>query len=293
MARKVQVRVVDDLDGSEASETVSFSLDGTVYEIDLSSENAGKLRKDFAQYIENARRGGGRRRRPRTGPARERSSEIREWARQHGHKVSERGRIPATLIQEYESTQAGYRGKITALAANEMVIDVYLDTDDEVIASEVFAAINELAQVVGIEELAPREVRYGSIFRRFKATFQTSLSEESVQQRLQTLERLLELWQVDPRQAEVDQRTSDALSRVIISLENVPRACVRFGSILIVKYQDAAGSVLLSRQLSQPEILAFEKYPELQNRPETILKTLALAVSDQAGLAGDAIQEET
>ena len=106
MAQKVQVLLVDDLDGGEASETVSFSLDGTAYEIDLSPENAGKLRKDLAQYIDHARKGGGggRRRRARTGPGRERSAEIRAWARQRGHKVSERGRIPATIISEYEAS---------------------------------------------------------------------------------------------------------------------------------------------------------------------------------------------
>jgi hypothetical protein len=107
MAQKVQVLLVDDLDGGEASETVSFSLDGTAYEIDLSADNAGKLRKDFAQYIDHARRGGAggsRRRRARTGPGRERSAEIRAWARQRGHKVSERGRIPATIINEYEAS---------------------------------------------------------------------------------------------------------------------------------------------------------------------------------------------
>ncbi|HUA28613.1 MAG TPA: Lsr2 family protein [Streptosporangiaceae bacterium] len=107
MAQKVQVLLVDDLDGGEAAETVSFSLDGNSYEIDLSADNAGKLRKDFAQYIDHARRGGaggGRRRRARTGPGRERSAEIRAWARQRGHKVSERGRIPATIINEYEAS---------------------------------------------------------------------------------------------------------------------------------------------------------------------------------------------
>ena len=60
MAQKVQVLLVDDLDGGEASETVSFSLDGTTYEIDLSSDNAGKLRKDFQSYIDHARKGGRR-----------------------------------------------------------------------------------------------------------------------------------------------------------------------------------------------------------------------------------------
>jgi hypothetical protein len=76
MAQKVQVLLVDDLDGGEATETVAFSLDGTTYEIDLSSDNAGKLRKEFAPYVDHARKAsggatGGRRRRTRTGPGRE------------------------------------------------------------------------------------------------------------------------------------------------------------------------------------------------------------------------------
>ena len=108
MAQKVQVLLVDDLDGGEATETVAFSLDGTTYEIDLSSDNAGKLRKEFSPYVDHARKAsggaaGGRRRRPRTGPGRERSSEIRAWAKQRGYKVSERGRIPAQIISEYDA----------------------------------------------------------------------------------------------------------------------------------------------------------------------------------------------
>ena len=111
MAQKVKVTVVCDLphDGEvEGTETVSFSYDGTAYEIDLCQMHAKELRDKFGQYTEHARRatGGaaGRRRRSRSGPGRERSSEIRAWAKQRGHKVSERGRIPASIIAEYESS---------------------------------------------------------------------------------------------------------------------------------------------------------------------------------------------
>jgi hypothetical protein len=105
MAQKVQVLLVDDLDGSEATETVSFGLDGTSYEIDLSSGNAGKLRKELAGYVEHARKASApaRRRRARTGPGRERSAQIRQWAKQRGYKVNERGRIPANIVAEYEA----------------------------------------------------------------------------------------------------------------------------------------------------------------------------------------------
>ena len=111
MAQKTVVTVVCDLphDGEvEGTETVSFAFDGTAYEIDVCSAHAKELREKFGQYTEHARRVTGavtgRRRRARTGPSRERSSEIRQWARDRGEKVSERGRIPASIIQEYEAT---------------------------------------------------------------------------------------------------------------------------------------------------------------------------------------------
>jgi Lsr2 len=112
MAQKTVVTVVCDLphDGEvEGTETVSFAFDGTAYEIDVCAAHAKELREKFGQYTERARRASsaaaaGRRRRTRSGPGRERSSEIRAWAKQRGHKVSERGRIPAAIIAEYESS---------------------------------------------------------------------------------------------------------------------------------------------------------------------------------------------
>src|SRR6516164_1226102 len=112
MAQKTVVTVVCDLphDGeTEGTETVSFAFDSTGYEIDVCAKHAKNLREKFGKYVEHARRAtgggaGGRRRRARSGPGRERSSEIRAWAKQHGQKVSERGRIPAAIIAEYESS---------------------------------------------------------------------------------------------------------------------------------------------------------------------------------------------
>lgn len=288
MATKIKVLIVDDLDGSEAEETVSFSFDGATYEIDLSSKNADKLRKHLAPYIESARRssgGGGSRRRRRIQSAarRQQSADIRAWAKQQGLRVNERGRIPTSIVEGYESSL----GKISPQPGSEIVIDIYLDTDDEVVASTVFAAVDGLAQIIGIEEMAPGELLHGSIFRRTKATIQASLSDQAVQRRLQTIERAIELWQVDSRQSEVDQRTSEALTRLINSLETMTQACIRFGSLLIVKYQSPSGPALFCRQLSQPEILAFEKYPELQKHPESVLDRLALALSRKNGLIND------
>lgn len=108
MAQKTLVILEDDLDGGEADETVSFSLDGVAYEIDLSSKNAGKLRDSLASYVGSARRVGGRATRGRARPGRTgtaRTSEIRDWARAQGLEVSERGRIPAAITEQYENAQ--------------------------------------------------------------------------------------------------------------------------------------------------------------------------------------------
>jgi hypothetical protein len=107
MAQKVEVLLVDDIDGGEADETVSFSLDGTSYEIDLSKKNAAKLRNSLEPFVANARKArkttGRAGRGSRTAGSRERSAEIREWAKNHGIKVNERGRIPANVIEQYEA----------------------------------------------------------------------------------------------------------------------------------------------------------------------------------------------
>lgn len=107
MAQKVEVLLVDDIDGGEADETVSFSLDGTSYEIDLSKKNAAKLRNGLEPFVASARKArkpaGRTGRGSRTAGSRERSAEIREWAKNRGIKVNERGRIPANVIEQYEA----------------------------------------------------------------------------------------------------------------------------------------------------------------------------------------------
>jgi Lsr2 len=108
VAQKVQVILVDDIDGGSAVETVGFSLDGVSYEIDLSSKNAAKLRDAFAGYVGSARRVGGRSGRRGAAPKRSsaapnRTAEIRAWAKSNKVKVSERGRISADVVAKYEA----------------------------------------------------------------------------------------------------------------------------------------------------------------------------------------------
>ncbi|TJZ42742.1 Lsr2 family protein [Streptomyces piniterrae] len=107
MAQKVQVLLVDDLDGGEAEETVTFALDGKSYEIDLSDDNATKLRESLAEFVKAGRKTGGRSggrgkaRAASTGGSQD-TAKIRAWAKENGYSVNDRGRVPADIREAFE-----------------------------------------------------------------------------------------------------------------------------------------------------------------------------------------------
>jgi hypothetical protein len=105
MAQKITVALEDDLDGGPADETLRFVIGTAEYEIDLSKKNARALRRRLAPFIDHARKAGRgtRRRTGRTAAHRERSGDIRAWAKEHGITVSDRGRIPASVVEQYEA----------------------------------------------------------------------------------------------------------------------------------------------------------------------------------------------
>jgi hypothetical protein len=109
MAQRTQVLLIDDLDGSTANETVDFGLDGSAYEIDLSSENASQLRDALANYVAHGRKSGAirsnGRRRPVSGARRfgADTADVRVWARGNGYSVNDRGRISTEVLDAYEA----------------------------------------------------------------------------------------------------------------------------------------------------------------------------------------------
>jgi hypothetical protein len=121
MAQKTIVTLVDDLTGEVAENisTVEFALDGRTYQLDLTDENSTKLHDVLSPYVNAARKIGGRRRSgARSGRAikvsgrapgynRETLMSIREWAKKNGYQVRDRGRLPAEVLQAWESTQSG------------------------------------------------------------------------------------------------------------------------------------------------------------------------------------------
>jgi hypothetical protein len=107
MAQKIHIVLEDDLDGSEAAETVTFGLDGTSYEIDLNKKNAAALREALATYVGHGRKVGSAPRRGRKAAASTTGGtsarEIRDWARSNGLTVPDRGRVSAEVRQAFDA----------------------------------------------------------------------------------------------------------------------------------------------------------------------------------------------
>ncbi|HZS20358.1 MAG TPA: Lsr2 family protein [Pseudonocardiaceae bacterium] len=111
MVQRVVTEFIDDIDGSPAERTFAFAVDGTNYEIDLSAQNIAEFKSAIGGFIESARKVQGSRsndgRRTRGARAsgrqsREQTQAVRQWARQHGHNVGNRGRIPASIRQAFD-----------------------------------------------------------------------------------------------------------------------------------------------------------------------------------------------
>jgi hypothetical protein len=107
--QRVEVHLEDDLTGGPADETVKFGMDGMEYELDLNARHANEFRRQLAPFVDHARQVHGQRARPRarTAASRERSREIRAWAERQGFAVAEHGRLPSSVVHEYDRVHGG------------------------------------------------------------------------------------------------------------------------------------------------------------------------------------------
>ena len=111
MAQKITTLFIDDIDGGAAEGTVRFALDGTEYEIDLNAKHSEELRSALGKYVTHARKVGGTARRGGRGAGRAgrgagsslNTTEIRNWARENGYDIKDRGRVPADLVAKYQA----------------------------------------------------------------------------------------------------------------------------------------------------------------------------------------------
>jgi len=112
MAQQTQIILTDDIDGSKATQTVTFAFQGTSYEIDLNDEHASSIEESFAEWVNAARKTarGGAATAARSssgsrgsGPKRADLDDVRAWARENGHQVSDRGRVASKVLEAYDA----------------------------------------------------------------------------------------------------------------------------------------------------------------------------------------------
>lgn len=194
--------------------------------------------------------------------------------------------VERPVMISQEAGQEGFGKRVGAgvtlgtEVTESVAVEAYLDTNERAVAQQVIDALDEVALLLGYEGPVEEQWFNGSIWRRARAVLKGGLTSDEVRSRLIKIERALELAYLDARQAEVDARTAEAVTQLIASLNGVPQACLRVGSILVVKYYDDGAPVLLTRNLSQLEIHALERFPEIQTKPPGVLGALATAVEN-------------
>lgn len=111
---------VDDVDGTPADETITFSFDGATYEVDLASRNAAKLRAQLQAWADAGRRVASQGSRRVTGPdalrpslRRRESAAIRQWARREGHEIADSGRLPVALVDAFYESESRRQQAVT------------------------------------------------------------------------------------------------------------------------------------------------------------------------------------
>lgn len=158
-------------------------------------------------------------------------------------------------------------------------VSAYLSTEDQVLADSVFRALDVLAGLLGYEDPHDELLESGSIFRSAKANLRRGIdSEEGLRYRAK-LSQAIDLIAIGERQAKVNTAEAEAFARTMASLGDITSACVRIGSMLIVKYPDSRGSdMVLVRQLSALELRTLERFPGIQRDPCNAIEMLAAAV---------------
>jgi hypothetical protein len=161
----------------------------------------------------------------------------------------------------------------------EISVMVYLDTDDAAATARAVVAVDHLVETIGYDGPIRSQVEVGSFVRHSWAKLKSALTSDEIKDLIIKTERALELRYVDSAQADFDNTIADAISKLSIATADIPSACVRAGSILFIKYPGPNGPVILIRNLSQREIRALELFPGIQQEPQTVLESLAIAIA--------------
>jgi hypothetical protein len=159
-------------------------------------------------------------------------------------------------------------------------VEIYLGTDNPEAITRVVQCVDELVDALGYDGPISPTTERGSFIRHSWAKIKKFLTSDDVNNLMVKTERAIELRYLDGQQAEVDNKVADTLSKLIAALADVPSAFVQVGSILIIKYPGPQGPELRTRQLTQLDLRALERFPEIQREPQKAFESLALALAD-------------
>lgn len=166
---------------------------------------------------------------------------------------------------------------------DRITVAMYIDGGDDA-TNNVIAYADVLVEALGYGEPTDEHIERGSIFRRYLAVMRADLSSGDVRDRRTKAERAIEA--IGTGEHQRDDEVASAVSGLITSFKEVSRACVRVGPILFVKYTSGTEPIILVRTLSQIEISAMERLPEIQSDPVKVFQALALAINE-AGNSSD------
>jgi hypothetical protein len=166
---------------------------------------------------------------------------------------------------------------------DDLSVHIYLDTKDDEKIRQIIADTDRLVDLLGFDGPLEARIERGSIIRRSKATIKDGLTSSEVKARLANLEQALVLYGIDDKQAQVDAKFANVISALIEALKDVPNACIRAGSTFIIKYDNNGCPVLQNRKLTEIEIRALERYPEIQNDPRNAIAAIAMAIEKLEG----------
>lgn len=164
----------------------------------------------------------------------------------------------------------------------EWGVYVYIDSGDEEQIQKIVNFTDELLGLLGFGSPLDIRVERGSFIRMSRVRRVKGDVTSEVRNRQASLERVAMLYAVDEKQAQVDAKFAAVVGGLVDALKDVPNACIRAGATLLIKYEDGGRQFIQSRKLTDDEIRALERYPEIQNDPRRVLLALAMAV-DKSG----------
>lgn len=198
-------------------------------------------------------------------------SEVEDRSRQSAELQIEAHTLMALVSLGLNQDETRFR-RIVPLRA-------YLDIDDRGLMSETAAAITEVIDMLGFGLADDFPAVYGSWYKRWFAKSRDALSRPEVVERLEKLERAIELKYVENPQSDVDGKQAGAIAKLVKCLEKTPNAALQAGSVLVVKITTPSGPMIQARSLSQQELTELENNQQFLQEPATILKKLELACS--------------